>query len=83
MAAALAIATVVGEPPGLGFYAGFGAVISVAILANVLLVTALAGVLYDEPVLERMRNHSRYSAAIAITWFSLSQPSPSIRAKAW
>jgi two-component system NarL family sensor kinase len=66
MAAALAIATVAGEPPGLGFYAGFGLVISVAIMANVLLVTALAGVLYDEPVLQRMRNHSRYSAAIAI-----------------
>ncbi len=66
MAAALAIAAVAGEPPGLGFYGVFGLIISLAIIANVLLVTALAGVLYDEPVLERMRNHSRYSAAIAI-----------------
>jgi two-component system NarL family sensor kinase len=66
MAAALAIGAVAGKPHGLGFYAVFGLVISLAIIANVLLVTALAGVLYDEPVLERMRNHSRYSAAIAI-----------------
>jgi two-component system NarL family sensor kinase len=66
MAAALAIAAVAVEPPGLGFYVVFGLIISTAIIANVLLVTALAGVLYDEPVLERMRNHSRYSAAIAI-----------------
>ena len=66
MAAALAIAAVAGEPPGLTFYFAFGLFISVAIIVNVLLITALAGVLYDEPVLERMRNHSRYSAAIAI-----------------
>jgi len=66
MAAAVAIGAVAGKPPGFAFYVVFGLIISLAIIANVLLVTALAGVLYDEPVLERMRNHSRYSAAIAI-----------------
>jgi signal transduction histidine kinase len=66
MAAALMIEAVAGDPPGFGFYAIFALIISLAIIANVLVITALAGVLYDEPVLKRMRNHSRYSSAIAI-----------------
>lgn len=48
------------------FYAVLGLVVCGSILLNAFLVTALAGLLYDAPILERLSRHRGIAAPIAV-----------------
>jgi two-component system, NarL family, sensor kinase len=66
MAAAWILETSGHRQDELVFYGVFGLVICAAIVANGAIITALAGIFYEVPVLSRMRQHIHFAPAIGI-----------------
>jgi two-component system NarL family sensor kinase len=66
MAAAWVIGTAAANAEGAALLAMFVVVISGAILGNIVLVTTLAGILYGQPVIARLKGHARYAPAVAV-----------------
>lgn len=64
--AASVIASVSGGLADAPFYALLAAVVCASIALNAALITVLAGVLYDAPIIERFRRHRGIAAPVAV-----------------